>query len=94
MEATMPDTEPYCGVPERFALGLTWSVGPRGRLEFRFHRAKNEQGMLTQLSDWLGKDERNPYRLAEWMRTYEASFERSAFDALADRVRRRGGEAA
>lgn len=84
----MPDTEPFCGVPEHLALGMTWGW-ERGRLEFHFRRAKDERAMLLQLSDWLGEDESNSFRLAQWMQRYEASFERSAFDALVDRVSRR-----
>ena len=50
---------------------MTWDWD-RGRLEFRFRRARDEPAMLLRLSDWLEEDERNPIRLAEWMQTAEA----------------------
>lgn len=64
-------TELYCGVPEGLATQMTWDWD-RGHLEFRFRHAKDEPAMLLRLSDWLEEDERNPYRLAEWMQKAEA----------------------
>ena len=73
-----PSDRPFCGVPENLATQLTWDW-ERGRLEFRFRHAKDEKVMQLQLSDWLEQDERNPYRLAEWMQRYEASFAGNSF---------------
>jgi hypothetical protein len=67
----------FCGVPEHLATQMTWDW-ERGRLEFRFRHAKDEKALLLQLSDWLEKDERNPYRLAKWMQAYEGAFSREA----------------
>jgi hypothetical protein len=71
------DSEAFCGVPEHLATQMTWDWSG-GRLEFRFRYAQDEKAMLLQLSDWLEADERNAYRLAQWMQTYEASLKQEA----------------
>jgi hypothetical protein len=68
-----PD-DAFCGVPEEFALALTWGW-VAGMLEFRFRHAKDEKAMLLRLSDWLAESEANSIALAEWMQKYERSFE-------------------
>jgi hypothetical protein len=68
---------PFCGVPEHLATAMTWAW-EHGKLEFHFRHAKDEQAMLLQLSDWLGENEGNASKLAEWMQFYEGSFEREA----------------